>query len=241
MEKLKFDFKKCLNWIKNIEDDFSFSADVGNFKNIDNEIHNLLEGVNLKEHLLKTLIGFKDFSNNNAESDLLNLLDNYDRHWRGEQRRVISFINNSFEYLNDNEKEEKAELKDKYLRFFHYNYDLLKMIKDDILNSYQYEIIEKKAERKKQPSAKVIMEFAKLIDDKLRIYPQKSEYENNNEKFKFIAEQIKKHFDYEYKSGTLENNDMKIEGYSKEVYDLLLEWQYKTEATKYLAKHNIRY
>lgn len=241
MENLKFDFKKCLDWINSIENDFSIKIDEGNYVRHGYTIINMIKSIQIKEDLLQTLIDLKDKSTEMNDSSFLNLISKKHDYLRNQQFIVISSINTQIDRLKGFEKQEMEESKDKHMKFFHYNYNLLDMIKSDILNGYLFTTIKESTKKKKQPSAKVIMEFSKLINDKLKIYPKENEYANNDEKFRIIAEQIKRHFSYIYKSGTLENNDMKIEGYSKEVYDLLLEWQYRTEATKYLAKHNVRY
>lgn len=93
-----------------------------------------------------------------------------------------------------------------------------------------------KPNRKKQPTAKVIMEFINLIDDRVKIIP-KDGFNNNDEKYFMIATKIKKMFEYEYAGGTLEKEYDKQEGYSLDAYNLLIEWQYNTEAIKYKNKH----
>ena len=80
------------------------------------------------------------------------------------------------------------------------------------------------------------MEFINLIDDRVKIIP-KDGFNNNDEKYFMIATKIKKMFGYEYAGGTLEKEYDKQEGYSLNAYNLLIEWQYNTEAIKYKNKH----
>lgn len=90
---------------------------------------------------------------------------------------------------------------------------------------------------KKQPSAKVMMAFINLIDDRAKIIPKDSI--NNDMKFTTLSNKIKQLFKYQYAGGTLEKDQYKLEGYSLEVYNLLIEWKYNTEAFKYKNEHNL--
>jgi hypothetical protein len=97
--------------------------------------------------------------------------------------------------------------------------------------------VEKAKPNKKQPSAKVMMAFINLINDRAKIIPKDSI--NNDLKFIALSNKIKETFDYQYAGGTLEKEQYTLEGYSLEVYNLLTEWKYNTEAVKYKNEHNL--
>ncbi len=90
---------------------------------------------------------------------------------------------------------------------------------------------------KKQPRAKVIMAFIYKIDDRAKMIPK--DCINNDMKFATLSVKIKETFGYEYTGGTLEKEQYTLEGYSLEVYNLLTEWKYNTEAVKYKNEHNL--
>jgi hypothetical protein len=97
---------------------------------------------------------------------------------------------------------------------------------------------EKKPNKQKQPKAKVLMAFIELINKQIEIIPKPSEYSNNDEKFTIIADRIRVKFNYDFSGKTLEKEQYKQEGFSLEVYNLLIEWKFNTIATKYNAQNN---
>jgi hypothetical protein len=90
----------------------------------------------------------------------------------------------------------------------------------------------------KKPKAKVLMAFIELINKQIEIIPKPSEYRNNDEKFTIIADKIRVKFNYDFSGKTLEKEQYQQEGFSLEVYNLLIEWEYNTIATKYKAYNN---
>lgn len=90
---------------------------------------------------------------------------------------------------------------------------------------------------KKQPIAKVMMAFINLIDGRAKIIPKDSL--NNEVKFTIISNKIKEKYGYKYEGSTLEKEQYTLEGYSLKVYNLLIEWEYNTEAIKYKNRHNL--
>ena len=97
--------------------------------------------------------------------------------------------------------------------------------------------IEREEVKKKQPSAKVMMAFINLIDERAKIIPKDSI--NNVVKFTTLSNKIKELFNFQYAAGTLKKEQYTLEGYSVEVYNLLTEWEYNTEALKYKNRHNL--
>lgn len=90
----------------------------------------------------------------------------------------------------------------------------------------------------KKPKAKVLMAFIELIDKQIDIIPKQREYSNNDEKFTIIADRIRVKFNYDFSGKTLEKEQYQQVGFSLEVYNLLIEWEYNTIATKYKAYNN---
>jgi hypothetical protein len=82
------------------------------------------------------------------------------------------------------------------------------------------------------------MAFIELIDTQIDIIPKPNECRNNDEKFTIIADRIRVKFNYDFSGKTLEKEQYKQEGFSLEVYNLLIEWEYNTIATKYKAYNN---
>lgn len=235
MENLKFNYKKCLNWINAIENDFSISLDTGNYIPYGYGLMNLTKSTSVKEFLLEVLIEFKDKSIENNDSDFLKLVSRRYEHWEAQQFRVISSINNLINVLSGIEKEKMEESKDKHMEFCHFNYDLLKMIKSDVLNGYQYRVaIEKKPKKIKQPKASVIMKVFALIDNVKGITKNECKEMLIDEKVEFIRNWINENLGYNYeKSSTLKKEQYSIEGYNLEVENVLKEKGFSNIATQY--------
>jgi hypothetical protein len=97
---------------------------------------------------------------------------------------------------------------------------------------------DKKPNKQNRPKAKVLMAFIELINKQTEIIPKPSEYSNNDEKFIIIADRIRVKFNYDFSFKTLKKEQYNQEGFSLEVYNLLIEWEYNTIATKYKAYNN---
>jgi hypothetical protein len=214
----------------------------------------------------KVLDDFKQFEEDNKDG-FYSFKEKYSNYLKAKKDFIeprysdfISFwIEYNFEYLdlryhNYNDNKYKLEPRDFYL---YIEYEALrffngKTIKEALevvwkehdknrssptaAKSLDNRAVEEK--KGKQPKAKVLMAFIELINKQIEIIPKPSEYSNNDEKFIIIADRIRVKFNYDFSFKTLKKEQYNQEGFSLEVYNLLIEWEYNTIATKYKAYNN---